>query len=67
MPYRIAHVGGTGNPSSIGSATMGGAEKRVVGYYSLDGKALSEPPIKGAYIVRYVGNSGECSALKKMK
>ena len=55
------------NPSSIEKATMGGSERRVVGYYSFDGKALSEPPIKGAYIVRYAGNCGEYSTLKKMK
>lgn len=55
------------NSSSIENATLGGTERRVVGYYSLDGKALSEPPIKGVYIVRYVGNGGEYSTLKKMK
>ena len=65
--HRLDWVFSHGSNSSGIENTM--ADKKVIEsmqYYSIEGRALSEPPSKGLYIVRWVNNDGSVTALKKL-
>ena len=65
--HRLDWVFSYGSNSSGIENTMA-SDKIIesVQYYSMDGKILSEPPIKGLYIIRYIYIGGAATALKKL-
>ncbi len=54
------------NSSGIENTMAGNKIIESMQYYSIDGRALSEPPSRGLYIVRCVNNDGSVTALKKL-
>lgn len=54
------------NSSGVENTTAGKKIIESMQYYSIDGRALSEPPSKGLYIVRCVNKDGSVTTLKKL-
>ena len=54
------------NSSGIENTTAGKKIIESMQYYSIEGRALSEPPSKGLYIVRCVNKDGSVTTLKKL-
>lgn len=54
------------NSSGVENTTAGKKIIESMQYYSIEGRALSEPPSKGLYIVRCVNKDGSVTTLKKL-
>lgn len=54
------------NSSGVENTTAGKKIIESMQYYSIEGRALSEPPSKGLYIVRCVNKDGSVTASKKL-
>lgn len=54
------------NSSGVENTTAGKKIIDSMQYYSIEGRALSEPPSKGLYIVRCVNKDGSVTTLKKL-
>lgn len=54
------------NSSGVENTTAGKKIIESMQYYSIEGRALSEPPSKGLYIVRCVNKDGSVTILKKL-
>lgn len=54
------------NSSGVENTTAGKKIIESMQYYSIEGRALSEPPSKGLYIVQCVNKDGSVTTLKKL-
>ena len=54
------------NSSGVENTTAGKKIIESMQYYSIEGRALSEPPSKGLYVVRCVNKDGSVTTLKKL-
>lgn len=55
------------NTSGISTTKTDGQITESILYYSIDGRRLSEPPLKGVYIESHINKNGIVTSLKKLK